>query len=157
MIGAVRRGRLVTVSILLGYALAVASITVVPSHRRGPDYWREPWWTMLQWVPFRVEPWSFALNVVMFMPFGVLVPLLWRSADSFRRLAGWAFAASAAIETIQFVFNVTLGSRRTVDVNDLIANTGGALLGLLVLRLARPRPVPRDPVTASDAGTPRSP
>ena len=29
---------------------------------------------------------------------------------------------------------LTLGNFRMVDVNDLIANTGGALLGLLALR-----------------------
>jgi glycopeptide antibiotics resistance protein len=49
-----------------------------------------------------------------------------------------AACASTGIEVTQFVIGLTLGSRRTVDVNDLIANTAGALLGLLLLRLAVP-------------------
>jgi glycopeptide antibiotics resistance protein len=144
MISAVKRGRrLALASTFLLYALAVALITVVPDRRRLPAYWQDPGWTMLQLIPFRVEALSFALNVVLFVPFGVLVPLLWRSADSFRRLAAWALAASAAIETTQLVLDVTLDSHRTVDVNDLMANTVGALLGLLVLHLALPQAADR--------------
>jgi glycopeptide antibiotics resistance protein len=74
----------------------------------------------------------------MFMPFGVLVPLVWRAADSYWRMLAVAAATSTGIEATQLILNLTLGSRRTVDVNDVIANTAGALAGLLVLRLAVP-------------------
>jgi glycopeptide antibiotics resistance protein len=91
---------------------------------------------VIRWVPFEVPVLSFILNVVMFVPFGMLVPLLWPRAGSVRRVAAWALCASACIELTQFVLGLTLASRRIVDVNDLIANTAGALLGLLVLRMA---------------------
>jgi len=146
------RGRLVTTTILFLYALGVAAITVFPIHRRSPGYWAgEPWWTVIHWVPFVVDAPSFVLNIVMFVPFGVLVPLLWRRFDSWPRLTGCAVAASATIELTQFVLGVTLGSRRTVDVNDLIANTAGALLGLLMLRLAVPHAVHRARIAAATA------
>ena len=74
-------------------------------------------------------------NVVMFVPLGILVPLLWPRFDSMRRMAVLGVCASAGIELTQLLLWVTVGSHRTVDVNDLIANTAGALLGLLVLRL----------------------
>ena len=127
------------VSLLVAYAVAVAGITLLPIVPRPPAYWAgEPWWTMLRWVPFDVDAPSFVLNVIMFVPLGVLLPLLRPGADAVRRLAVSAFCASLAIESVQLVLGLTLGSRRTVDVNDLIANTAGALLGLLILRLAVP-------------------
>jgi glycopeptide antibiotics resistance protein len=133
----------VTTTIFLGYALSVIAVTLFPIHRHPPGYWSEPWWTMIHWIPGEVDGSSFVLNVIMFVPVGVLGPLLWRAADSVRRLALAAALASAGIELTQFVLGVTLGSRRTVDINDLIANTAGALLGLLILRLALPHAAQR--------------
>ncbi len=135
------RRRLITATIGILYALSVAAVTVLPIRPRPPGYWAgEPWWTVFHYIPFDVDTPSFVLNVIMFVPFGVLLPLLWRVTDAVRRMAVTATCASAGIEVVQFVIGVTLGSRRTVDVNDLIANTAGALLGLLVLRLAVPAP-----------------
>jgi len=123
----------------LAYASIVVAVTLLPIHPHPPGYWTgQPWWTVLHWVPGEVDAPSFVLNVIMFIPFGVLVPLLWRSADSVRRLALLAALSSTGIELSQFLLGVTLGSRRTVDINDLIANTLGALIGLLILRLALP-------------------
>ena len=93
---------------------------------------------MVHYIPFLVDAPSFILNVIMFVPFGVLVPLLRPSADGVRRMLGHAIAASASIELAQLVLLLAVGSRRTVDVNDLIANAAGALAGLAVLRLAVP-------------------
>ena len=95
---------------------------------------------MIQLVPFQVPPVSWVLNVVMFAPLGLLAPLLWPRMRSWRRMALLGLAASTVIELTQLVLWVTLGSHRTVDINDLIANTLGALLGLLVLRLLTSRP-----------------
>ncbi len=131
--------RRLTVTILVLYAAGVVAITVFPIRVRSAAYWTgEPWWTVLRWIPGDVDAPSFVLNVIMFLPLGVLLPLLRPALDAARRLAGHAATASLAIELTQFVLGMTLGSRRAVDVNDVIANTGGALLGLLILRLAVP-------------------
>jgi glycopeptide antibiotics resistance protein len=133
-----KRWRL-TLALFALYAAGVVAITIFPIRARPAAYWAgEPWTTMLHWQPGDVDGPSFVLNVIMFVPLGVLAPLLWPRLDTVRRIAGHAVAASLAIETVQLVLGLTLGSRRTVDVNDLIANTGGALLGLLILRLALP-------------------
>jgi glycopeptide antibiotics resistance protein len=155
-----RRSRLVTVSILFLYAVSVATVTVFPIRVR-PAAWRgdEPWWSVVEWIPFDVPPLSFVLNVVMFVPLGVLAPLLWPRFGSMRRLAVLAVCASAGIELAQLLLWVTVGSRRTVDVNDLIANTAGALLGLLVLRLVasrRPRPGCSPPASPRSWWSPRA-
>jgi glycopeptide antibiotics resistance protein len=131
--------RRLTVTILFLYVAAVIAVTIFPIRVRSAAYWTgDPWWTVFRWIPFVVDAPSFVLNVIMFVPLGVLLPLLRPALDDLRRLAGLAGAASLTIEATQFVLGITLGSRRTVDVNDLIANAGGALLGLLILRLAVP-------------------
>ena len=151
--------RTATGALLLGYAAAVVAVTLFPITPRPPEYWGEPWWTVFHYVPLIVDAASFVLNVIMFVPFGVLVPLLRPAADHYRRLAWRAVAASAGIEVAQLILGLTLGSRRTVDVNDLIANTLGALLGLFVLRLAVPHAEHRSAVSPSGAGSrpPRRP
>src|SRR5688572_1781786 len=106
---------------------------------------------MLRWVPFDVDAPSFILNVIMFVPLGVLLPLLWPGTDAVRALAWRAVCVSTGIEAVQLVVGLTTGSRRTVDINDLIANTGGALLGLAILRLAVPSRAHRAALAADPA------
>ncbi|GID98431.1 VanZ family protein [Amorphoplanes digitatis] len=147
--------RRLTITVFILYAVSVVAVTVFPIRVRPAAYWADdPWRTMVHLVPGDVDGPSFVLNVIMFIPFGVLLPLLKPHLDAVRRLAVHAATASLAIELTQFALGMTLGSRRTVDVNDLIANAGGALLGLLILRLAVPSPRHR---AACVAGSPRSP
>ncbi len=130
-------------TILVLYAAAVLAITVFPITLYPDGYWAgEPWWTVIHWIPFYVDAPSMVLNVIMTVPFGVLLPLLWPRTGTVRRIAAWSCGASLTIELTQFVLGLTLNSRRTVDVNDLIANTAGAVLGLIMLRLAMPVFIP---------------
>lgn len=129
--------RLITGQFLAGYAVCVIAATIFPIEPHPPSYWAGyPWWTMIHYIPFKVDATSFVLNIVMFVPFGVLVPLMWPRADNARRLFGYAAAASSAIELSQLVLGLTLGSRRTVDINDLISNTAGAMAGFAMLQQA---------------------
>lgn len=135
-------------ALLSVYALGVLALTllpVVPGPKSGD--WRE----MVVLIPFDVDAFSFVLNVLMFVPFGVLVPLLWRRADAVKPLLWYAAATSSGIELTQLVMDLTHAGRRTVDVNDVIANVAGALLGLWLLR----RKV-RDPARRAALGARRS-
>jgi glycopeptide antibiotics resistance protein len=146
------RRRLTTISIFFLYALGVVAVTIFPIIPRTAGYWAgQPWWLVLRWIPFDVDGWSFLLNVLMFLPMGVLWPLLQSRVDSVRALFVRSLCVSGAIELTQFVLGLTLGSRRTVDINDLIANSGGALLGLLVVRLAIPTAAQRAYVRGTSA------
>ena len=74
------------------------------------------------------------LNVLLFMPLGFLLPFLCPYFKAFFRAVLFGFCASLLIELLQiFTFRAT-------DVNDLMTNTLGAVLGWcaarLVLRLA---------------------
>lgn len=82
----------------------------------------------------RHAPWSwqFALligNLAAFAPLGALVPLLSRRRSA-RLLFLVALVTSVAIESGQFVVSSLLGyAYRTADVDDVIVNVAGALIG----------------------------
>ena len=65
---------------------------------------------------------SMILNVVMFLPLGFLLPLLWEEYQSLKKTAVTGLFFSLGIEFCQ-LFN-----RRVSDVEDLLANTLGAVL-----------------------------
>ena len=68
------------------------------------------------------------LNVVLFVPLGLFLPLLWREFRSPKCAVLAGLTLSLAIEILQiFTFRLT-------DVNDLITNTLGALLGYLLAK-----------------------
>src|SRR5689334_18946391 len=56
-------------------------------------------------------------NIVLFFPFGVLLPLVFDRLNSFLRILLVAAAASSAIELTQYVSR-QFGSYRYVDIND---------------------------------------
>jgi glycopeptide antibiotics resistance protein len=148
--------RLIIGTTLVAYAMSVVAVTVLPYRPHPDSYWSgHPFADYLRWVPGDVDGPSFTLNVIMFVPFGILLPLLCRRTDSYARLAAAALSASLAIELLQLGIGLTTGSRRTVDINDLIANTAGALIGLYLLRLAIPPPAHRDQIAGARSQRPR--
>ena len=70
---------------------------------------------------------NFLGNIVIFMPIGFFVPLLWNKSDKAVVLTG--FCCTFFIEFCQLFL------RRGTDVDDLILNTLGVTLGLLVYKL----------------------
>ena len=63
------------------------------------------------------------LNVLLFVPLGLFLTVLWKRYRSLFRTALFGFGFSLAIELLQ------LFTRRATDVNDLMTNTLGAALG----------------------------
>src|SRR5205085_1758774 len=68
-------------------------------------------------------------NIILFMPPGFLLPLLYRPI-SWKGVLGIAVVSSLCIETLQRVLRAGI-----FDVDDILLNTLGALLGYLVLLL----------------------
>jgi hypothetical protein len=77
-----------------------------------------------------------AVYVVVFLPLGVLLPLVGQ-VSSARRVLLLGFLLSLTMELLQGLNAVTVHGGHIADVNDLLANTLGAPLGYGVLRLAR--------------------
>lgn len=69
-------------------------------------------------------------NIIMFMPVGFFPALLWRRWRWWKSLLA-GFCTSAMIELIQFFIG------RSTDIDDVILNTAGALIGFWVFCLLR--------------------
>jgi hypothetical protein len=79
--------------------------------------------------PDLLDGWEAQRNVLMTIPFGVLLPLVVRWRYEVLVLA--CVAVTLVIETGQFLVSAAVGwSWRAFDVNDLLLNTIGGLLGL---------------------------
>ena len=83
-----------------------------------------------------VPDWVFVLNLLgnllIFAPIGLLVPVMRMKKTSMVRVIIYAFIASLSIELLQLVTKVGV-----FDVDDLILNTTGSLIGWLLYLLSR--------------------
>jgi len=112
------------------YLSAVFSAVGTPTLYYHPV---EPVLNLIPFADFLSSPggWlkNFFLNILLFLPLGFLLPLLWTSFSGLRRTVLFGFSLSLFIELSQlFVLRAT-------DTDDLIANTLGALIGFALFRL----------------------
>lgn len=68
-------------------------------------------------------------NVLIFIPFGIFSGMLLQSDHRIRLLAP-SFFTSLMLEILQFVF-----AAGVTDITDLLANTGGGLIGIAVFEI----------------------
>ena len=68
-------------------------------------------------------PMQYLLNFFLFVPMGFLVPLLWKQYRTENHVLLFGFGTSFVIEVLQMFCG------RTTDVDDLLMNTLGALIG----------------------------
>ncbi len=124
--------RLVTAWVAGWYAVAVLGATMLPlplSWGPGagpPQLYRI---ILLPVITMRVD--DFLLNVVMTLPLGALLFLLFGVRDE-GRVVVTGFLASLTIEITQAVILLAWHGNRWADVNDLLSNTVGAWLGFLL-------------------------
>ena len=82
-------------------------------------------------IPFSrdIQPVGYGLNVVMFLPLGFLIPTIWEELGKLRYILAAGCGFSVLIEVSQIL------SLRGTDVDDVIMNTLGAVLGYGLYRL----------------------
>ena len=71
-------------------------------------------------------------NIAMFIPTGIILPILYKKLDSFWKVVGTGFMISLFIEILQLPF-----SSRATDVDDLILNTTGVIIGYAIYSFFR--------------------
>lgn len=108
------------------YLAAVCALVGLPGLG---NFHLEPNLNILPFAGMAADAKNAALNVLLFVPLGLLAPLLWPDLRSLKRMALLALAFSGVIEILQiFTF-------RASDINDLITNTLGAVIGCGLVRL----------------------
>lgn len=115
-------------ALLIAYTLALGVIALWPTHVDAPAA------PLLEWLIERVPGLSyrrveFAANVALFLPLGLLLTLIVRPSLRYLVLPA-AIVVTVSIESWQ-----SLGDGRTATLLDVVANTTGAALGILLAAL----------------------
>ena len=140
--------REIVLAIFISYLVVVAALTIVPLQPKAvsgvglvsfiPGRTTIGCYRQLTGTP--VEVWICNMqqlgNSLLFVPMGLLLPLVWFRFSSALTTVSSALAASVTIEVIQYL-QQSMGMKRSVDVDDVILNVFGALIGYLLIRLLR--------------------
>lgn len=82
-------------------------------------------------IPFskEIDIVSYLLNILLFIPLGVIVPIVWKKMQKLTNVIGIGFFFTILIEISQL-----LNNRRT-DIDDIILNILGAVIGYGIFKL----------------------
>lgn len=72
-------------------------------------------------------------NLVLLMPLAIFVPMLFKKFRSMKKTIILCFLVSVSIEFLQFL-SMFCGNRRSVDIDDVILNTLGVVLGFFIFK-----------------------
>ena len=131
------RGAYALVYIALGaYAIWVFSLTFGPfrfvfgaEHFRANLVPLQATWDMIRFGYVQYSAYNVLGNLAILAPFAVAGPIIYRNMRHWASVVVSIFMLSLSIETVQLIFGV-----RLFDVDDLILNTLGGLLGYLIAR-----------------------
>lgn len=85
--------------------------------------------TLVPFLPMIADFKNTILNIILFVPLGIMLPFLWKKYNSPKATVVFGFMMSLTIELLQ------LFTYRATDINDLIANTLGTLFGYFIFRV----------------------
>lgn len=107
--------------------------------------WRQD---QFNWIPFsnNIDVVAYILNVVLLIPLGLLVPIIWEKLNKFSNILATGFMFTILIEASQL-----LNNRRT-DIDDIILNVLGAVVGFGLFKLfdkiTKPKFYVKNPIVA---------
>lgn len=77
-------------------------------------------------------------NIVLFIPMGFLVPLLFNKMSTLRKVVLVGFISSFTVEFLQFLISFIIGATyKITDIDDIILNTIGTIIGFILFRFAQ--------------------
>ncbi|MFJ4153031.1 VanZ family protein [Streptomyces galbus] len=132
------------------YGAAVLSLTVFPLYVTWGQYANQsPWYNQVNFIPLLTADVTAIPNIIMMIPLGFLLPLVSRRATSLWRAIGLSALASLCIEATQMLSYIVFNNGRSVDINDLLANTLGGLIGYALISLVLKSAGLRGPLLAA--------
>lgn len=149
--GTLGPGRAVLSLATLVYALALVAYVLLPLPHVGPDFCQvhgvDPQLRPSQFVADIIREggssptalvttpaaWGVAFNIMLFVPFGAFFRHLARRSIVITTLAGAATSAFVELTQLTGVWSLFPCAYRIFDVDDLITNTIGALIGATVV------------------------
>lgn len=89
----------------------------------------DPSLTLTPFLPMIADFKNTILNIILFVPLGIFLPFIWKHYSTLKATTLFSFIMSLSIEILQIL------TYRATDINDIIANTFGAVLGYLLFSL----------------------
>jgi len=86
----------------------------------------------LMFKQFRIGSTQVNGNLVMLLPLGIYIPLLFPKLSGFLRVFIICLLVSVSIELMQLITNV-----RSTDIDDVILNTSGSVVGYIIYKFLR--------------------
>lgn len=75
-------------------------------------------------------------NLILLTPLSILLPMIWNKCKQFKYCFLYCFLTSFLIEALQLVENIFgVGRGRVTDIDDLILNSIGAVIGYFIYKL----------------------
>lgn len=86
---------------------------------------------LINLVPFskEIDVVAYALNILLFVPFGLLAPMIWQSMGKLRSVLFGALGFTLLIEVSQLL------NFRSTDIDDVILNVLGAMVGFVLYKI----------------------
>lgn len=127
-----RRRRAAVLVLLAGYVVFLLDLALLLFPTSRPEHNAIPFRSVIHDWQSGGSPfvWNFVGNLVAFLPFGMIPSALRWRRTGVGQAAAFSLACSALIESIQY-----FSGRRVADVDDLILNTVGGILGYGLLTL----------------------
>ena len=125
--------------LFVAYTIFIVWYTLLKREPRGAErvFKSELFWAIREWIvnptiESKKEVVQYLMNILFFIQYGLLFP--WK--DKWKRVFVTAFVLSVFIELSQFIFNLGW-----CEVDDLISNTLGAMIGYWILWKANKRKI----------------
>lgn len=121
------KGKVLLFGVFLVYLVIVCGVTMLS---RGGFYGNAKIYPLFYsykdaWNDFSMTEWrNIILNILMFVPFGALLPLLIKKTDAFWKVSVLGFFFTLAIEVSQLLLK-----RGIFEPDDLLGNTVGTMIG----------------------------
>ena len=73
------------------------------------------------------------------IPLGSFLPLLWQRVSKLSIVFLWGFVGSISVEFLQYLISLLIGyTYRSSDIDDVILNIVGAVIGFSMFKLSLP-------------------
>jgi len=86
----------------------------------------------LMFKQFQIASTQVIGNLVMLLPLGIYIPLLFPRLAGFFKVCIICLSVSVSIELMQLITNA-----RSTDIDDVILNTSGAIVGYIIYKVLR--------------------
>jgi glycopeptide antibiotics resistance protein len=133
------------------YFIGVLSVTLfpLPVQKELLIYRRELSYVTNNFIPFatikeiidqrNIKSGTLIANIILFIPLGSFLPLLWQRVSKLSIVFLWGFVGSISVEFLQYLISLLIGyTYRSTDIDDVILNIIGAVIGFSMLKLSLP-------------------